>query len=103
MKKYEDYEKKIERDFSHTLQYTKNISFSDWSLKDLECVLKSLKKRQSQDNMGVINELFMLDNMGDDLKLSLLQLFNGIKNSQIIPEVFQNVYITSIQKKKNLR
>ena len=99
MKNYENYKIKVEKYFLKALKCTKNISFSDWTLKDLECVLKSLKKSQSPDYMGIVNELFMLNNIGEDLKLSLLQLFNGIKNSQIIPEFFQNVYITSIPKR----
>ena len=100
LKQYEQYSRDIENDFSRTLELTKNVNFPDWSLKDLEFVLKSLKRSQSLDKMGLINELFMLENIGEDLKISLLQLFNRIKNSQIIPDFFQDVYITSIPKRK---
>ena len=98
--KYEQYKKKIENDFSETLKLTKDINFPDWTMKDLECVLNSLKTSQSQDNMGLINELFMLNNVGKELKSSLLLFMNGIKNSHEIPDCFRNVYITSIPKKK---
>ena len=46
------------------------------------------------------NELFMLGNIGENLKLSLLAMFNGIKNTLVIPRFFRNVFITSIPKKK---
>ena len=71
----------------------------DLKIEDLEKVLKSLKRSQSQDSMGAVNELFMLENIGNDLKMSLLQLFNKLKNSNEIPYFFKNVYVTTIPKK----
>ena len=49
--------------------------------------------------MNIVNELFMLKNIGQNLKMSLLSLFNMIKNNQYNPEFFKEVYITSIPKK----
>ena len=49
--------------------------------------------------MGLVNELFMLKHIGEDLKISLLHFFNKIKNTNIIPECFRNVYVTAIPKK----
>ena len=102
LKKYENYQKSIEKTFSETLKMTKNVLFPDWTMQDLACVLKTLKSSQSQDKLGFINELFMLKNMGDDLKISMLRFFNGIKNNQFIPECFKNVFITLIPKRKKL-
>ena len=97
---FKKYEEEIEAKFSEVLKLTNKNKFPDWTLKHLEDVLKSLKRSQSQDSMGLVNELFMLENIGADLKLSLLQLFNKIKNRNQIPDFFKNVYITAIPKRK---
>ena len=98
--KFEEYNRDIENKFSNILKITKVNKFPDWSKQDLEKVLKSLKRSQSQDTMGVINELFMMEHIGDDLKISLLQLFNKIKNTNQIPNFFRKVYVTAIPKGK---
>ena len=76
------------------------MKFPDWTLADLDKVLRSLKRSQSQDNMELVNELFMTNNIGFNLKVSLLKLFNGIKNNMHIPDFFRNVFITAIPKKR---
>ena len=88
--------------FSEILKITSKNKFSDWTIENLDKVLKTLKKSQSPDSMGLVNELFMQENIGEDLKISLLHLFNKIKNSNQIPHFFKNVYITAIPKKKRL-
>ena len=50
--------------------------------------------------MYFVNELFIVSNMGKDLKLSLLILFNKMKNSLTIPEMLRKVFVTAINKKK---
>ena len=95
-----EYAKDIENKFCDILKVTRKNNFPDWTIKDLDHVLRSLKRSQSQDTMGVINELFMIGNIGQDLKMSLLQMFNKIKNSNEIPNFFRNVFITAIPKKK---
>ena len=95
-----NYEQAVQTKFSEVLSLTNKNKFPDWNMKNLEDVLKSLKRSQSQDSMGLVNELFMLGYIGHDLKLSLLQLFNKIKNTTKIPDFFKNVYITAIPKKK---
>ena len=86
--------------FQEALKITSKNRAPDWKIEDLEKVLKSLKRSQSQDSMGTVNELFMLENIGNDLKMSLLQLFNKIKNSNEIPYFFKIVYVTTIPKKQ---
>ena len=88
LNKYQKYKNNIEKEFSETLKLTKNINFPDWDIRDLDLVLKALKKSQSPDHMGFINELFMPNNIGEDLKISMLHFFNSIKNTQQIPDFF---------------
>ena len=76
--KYKSYESAIQNRFSDILNFTNENKYPDWSMQNLEDVLKSLKRSQSPDSMGLVNELFMLENIGTDLKISLLQLFNKI-------------------------
>ena len=77
----EKYQENVENNFKKILNETKTNTFPDWSMQDLEKVLKSLKINQSQDTMCLVNELFILKNIGDNLKTSLLLFFNKIKNN----------------------
>ena len=88
LSKFKDYENKIENKFSEILDLISKNQFPDWTLANLEKVLNSLKKSQSQDSMGLVNELFMQSNIGEDLKISLLIFFNHIKNLNQIPDFF---------------
>lgn len=100
LNKFKKYETQINQKFESILLFTRENCFPDWTVNDLEIVLKSLKRSQSQDSMGFINEMFMLENVGDDLKISMVYLFNNIKNQNEIPYFFRNVYVTAIPKKK---
>ena len=44
---------------------------SPWTMLDLEIALKDLKNNKSRDPEGLVNELFKLNVIGDDLKKSL--------------------------------
>ena len=68
---YESYSEEVERKFNTILMNTKKITHPDWTMKDLETVLKSLKRSQSHDTVGLVNEIFMLHNIGEDFKMSL--------------------------------
>ena len=57
---------------------------SPWSMSDLEKALKDLKNNKSRDPEGLINELFKINVIGDDLKRSLLVMLNSLKYEQII-------------------
>ena len=50
---------------------SKNVT-PDWTMENLEKVLKNLKKDKSRDPNGLINELFMNEVAGDDLKKEIL-------------------------------
>ena len=72
---------------------------SDWTMKDLEKVLESLKNNKSRDPKGFVNELFKIENIGDNLKASLLLMMNRIKKTSIVPEIMRYANITTIPKK----
>ena len=72
----------------------------EWTLSDLNIVLKQLKSNISRDPLGLCNELFKCGNSGNDLKLAVLKLMNGIKNQQLFPEILGYCNITSLYKNK---
>ena len=98
--KYEYFKKQVEMEFDIILKKTEKIKLKDWDVNDLNTVLKSLKMRQSQDTKGWSNELFCFSNIGENLKSSVLEICNHIKNSLEIPDFFKDVFISSIPKKK---
>ena len=57
---------------------------------DLDKALKDLKNIRSRDPEGLINEIFKKDVIGDDLKESLLVMFNKLEQNQIVPK-FMNL------------
>ena len=52
----------------------------DWSIKDLEKVLKSLKNNKARDAYGHTYEIYKY--AGKDLKYSMLRIFNMIKKNK---------------------
>ena len=72
----------------------------DWTMLDLNKVLKSLKKNKARDPMRWPNELFCLENIGKDLKCSALKLMNCIKTAQYLPKMLRSPDITSVFKKQ---
>ena len=72
---------------------------SPWTMQDLEKSLKDLKNNKSRDPEGLINELFKMNVIGDDLKLSLLMMFNSLKHEQIIPLLMNHVNVSTVHKK----
>ena len=100
MSNLKNYQIEIEKKFQRILKVTQNVKYPDWSIGDLDKVLKTLKKSQSQDSMEMVNELFLFNNIGTDLKSSLLSFFNGMKNTMQIPDFLKKVFITAIPKKQ---
>ena len=76
----------------------KTTPTKDWTLEDLEKCLKTFKNNKARDEHGHTYELFKYG--GKDLKLSLLKLFNRIKETQTYPEIFKSSNISSIWKRK---
>ena len=76
----------------------KNIS-KPFSIEELDVVLSNLKNNLSQDNDGFINEIFKPPSIGDDLKKSLLLMFNKLKIQQIVHIFLNTANVTTIKKK----
>ena len=74
-----------------------------WTIKDLNLVLKNLKKQKSRDPYGLANDLFRPEVAGSDLKLALLKLMNKIKDDQEYPRNLELCNISSIWKSKGSR
>ena len=70
-----------------------------WLMSDLEKALSDLKNNKSRDCEGFINEIFKLNVIGDNLKKSLLIMFNKLKAKQIIPKYYNYANITTVPKK----
>ena len=73
----------------------------DWTLENLEVVLKSLKNGKARDPMGFTNEIFK--ERGIDLKRSILKLMNQIKNELKPVQFLALANITTIYKNKGSR
>ena len=70
-----------------------------WTLKELENSLKDLKRNKSMDSEGFINEIFKNDVIGTNLKMSLLLMFNKLKQENMISEFMNHANITTVPKK----
>ena len=75
----------------------------DWKMKDLELVLKHLKKQKSRDPLGLANDIFRPEVAGDDLKEAILKMMNKIKSEQCYPKCLEPCNISSIWKRKSSR
>ena len=49
-------------------------------MKNLDTVMRKLKNGKCRDPEGLVNELFKSENIGTDLKESILILMNKIKH-----------------------
>ena len=61
--------------------------------------LRNLKNNKSRDFEGYLNELFKLDTIGDNLKESLLLMFNKLKQKKLIPMFMNICNVTTVPKK----
>ena len=85
------------------LKIAKTRKTPQWTMTDLDKVLKGLKKQKSRDPHGLANDLFRPGVAGEDLKLAVLKLMNMIKNNQTYPECLELCNISSIWKCKGPR
>ena len=86
-----------------TLEGLEEKESDDWSIRDLDRVVKDLKKNKTRDPHGHINEIFKPNIMGHDMKVALLDLLNQIKCEKIVPKMFLHANISSIYKNKGSR
>ena len=82
-------------------EHSKSRKSEPWTLKDLDVVLKSLKLNQSRDPKEMLNEIFRPPIIGEDLKLAILYLMNGINENMKLPYFMQMSNITTISKPKS--
>ena len=94
----EDLERHKENLYHLRLKIAEDVKSNDWTIEELNKVLKSLKNNKARDLYGHTYELFK--NGGQGLKTSLLLMFNSIKNSKTYPEILSYSRITSIYKGK---
>ena len=69
-------------------------------MKQLQKVIKSLKKRKAKDLLNLVNDIFMPEVVGCDLQLFLLKIANKVKQEQKFPELLKHTYVTSVYKGK---
>ena len=87
--------------FSLRLSIAKNDKSKDWELSDVLKICSKLKNGKTRDKNGLIYELFKPQYCGLDVHLSILEMFNGIKRSLMIPDFYKQMSITSIYKNNN--
>ena len=80
------------------LEIAKSKVTPEWTLSNLNKILKILKNNKARDEHGHTYELFRYG--GNSLKSSLLKLFNLVKSTQSYPSIFQQSNITSFRKRK---
>ena len=83
------------------LDLSKSRKSKPWTMTQLDTVLKSLKLNQTRDPNEMINEIFRPPIIGQDLKLALLCLMNGIKDNMELPFFMQMSNITTISKPRS--
>ena len=85
--------------FNMKINLAINNKSPDWSLKELEQALDNLKNNKSRDCEGFSNEIFKQSVIGTNLKMSLLVMFNKMKENSLIPKFFNFANVTTVPKK----
>ena len=85
--------------FKLKMKKAKENKSKDWSIEELDAVLKEIKKGKSRDPEGLSREIFHINNIGENLKISLLIMFNQLKHQGIIPSFMKRAIISPIPKK----
>ena len=90
-----------EKLFNLRLELAKSNKSTPWTMKDLEKALKKLKSGKCRDPEGLVREIFKEEVIGDNLKESLLFLFNRITESGKIPPFMRTANMCAIYKGKD--
>ena len=85
--------------FKMKLKIAASKKSNPWTMQNLDKALSDLKIGRSRDPEGLINEIFKNNVIGNDLKKSLLLMFNNIKNNQKIPQFMNLANITTVPKR----
>ena len=89
--------------FHQRLALSRENKSPKWTMDDLDQVLRHLKERKATDPTGLVNELFTINNIGEDLKNSILILMNKIKENFQDPKFISMANITSLWKRKGAK
>ena len=76
----------------------RNVSH-EFTMKNLEKALSKLQNNKSRDSLGYINEIFKPETIGNDLKSSLLKMFNLLKKKKLIAKFMNFANVTTVPKK----
>ena len=87
------------RIFRLKMKLAEENTTSPWTMNDLENALKDLKPNKSRDPEGFVNELFKKDSIGEDLKKSLLLMFNRLKKEKMIVKFMNLANVTTVPKR----
>ena len=96
---FKDMRKRRKEILDMKLMLAGSIKSKDWTIRDIDEALKNLKNNKSPDFEGYVNEIFKLDTIGNNLKTSLLLMFNKLKQKQLIPEFMNYCNVTTVPKK----
>ena len=83
---YEDLLEKQEKLFNLRLEMAKKQKSPAWKMSDLEEAIQSLKAGKCRDPEGLIREIFKENVMGENLKKSMLILYNKIREEGKLPD-----------------
>ena len=97
---FDDFKVLKENLFHMRLKLAEEKKSELWTINQLEEAIKTLKKNKSRDPNGWINELFKDGVAGCKLKLSLLHIFNKIKEDNHIPDFMRLADVSTIYKGK---
>ena len=97
-----DIETRRKEIFDLQMKLAEKNKSQEWKISDLEIALKGLKNNKSRDHAGFLNEIFKPGVIGSDLKVSLLTMFNHLKNKNLIPDFMKFANITTVPKKGSL-
>ena len=86
--------------FQERLKNARNVKSMPFTLEELGITLKNLKVGKSRDPENLVTEIFKEDAIGDDLKQSLVDMMNKMKEQLVIPECMRTANITMLHKKK---
>ena len=81
------------------LMIAKQRKTSPLTMKDLEIVLKGLKQKKARGPEGLSRTIFKESVIGSNLKDSLLNMFNKLKEKGKIPNFMRKAIVTTIPKK----
>ena len=88
--------------FEMHLRLAEETESSPWNMADLEKALDDLKNNKARDHAGYVNEIFKKDVIGEDLKKSLLLMFNRLKLARMIAVFMRYSNITTVHKRGSL-